>query len=194
MSDRFAYLVVDSKRFSFPRLADDMARYDVSLTNPATGLITALSLEGDEQPVLRPDLETAIVRGQKTTFQLWIGEGDDLVCEIRPRGPLVTEWYSFANPGHETSRLVRLFLRRFDTVDESGGLVLGVLDIEGSTAEFEWDAFPRQPESIPTGPSLIALTEENAKAVVAPSGYRRMRRGGLVLWVAEKYVQYAINH
>jgi len=186
MSDRSAYLILRDPGFSFARLAGDMEQFGVVLANPTTKQATSLSLEGEQLPTSAREIEAAIENKQEITFQFWIDGDDDLVCELRRRDSFITEWYSFANPGSKRGWLIHLFLNRFVSAASGGGLVLEVLDIDGATAEFDWDEFAKRPERIPIGASVIVLPETAAQDVVAPDDYVRLTVNGLAVWCASE--------
>jgi hypothetical protein len=100
---------------------------------------------------------------------------------LKRQEPFLTEWYSFANPDPNTAWLFSLFLARFLSVHALGGLILGVLDITGVTAEFDWDSFGRWPTEIPPDVSLLALSQSKVSSLSIPSTYDRLLRNGLLL-------------
>lgn len=184
MSDRFAYIIQEQPLFSFARLIAGMRKYGVDLPNPRTGEIRCLTPEGEGVSASARDIEEWIRAGWTVSFELWTENDDDLVCCVKTERPLLTEWYSFSNPESTAGRLVDLFLDRFAAVHEAGGLLLGVLDMEGVTAEFDWDGFQRQPRDLPPGASLVALPRARAAALSIPPGYQQIVRGDLLILCA----------
>lgn len=182
MSDRFALVVSKASVFS---LAEQIASFEaegIHLTNPVTARATALSDEGDDIPVTLVELNRMLTAEGRVTFQLWLAGDDSVVCGLRKHQDLMHETYHFANPGPLVPLLVSAFLKRFRVFAVRDGLIIGVVDLDGVTAEFDWAAGCIQPGSLLPRPDVIALPERSARSYTMPQGLGSLHAGRLMLY------------
>lgn len=170
-------------------LVADLRLANLTWTHPTHRTVTRLTTAGDAVVTDLPELARLVGLEGVATFQVWFGAGADVVCEVRvdePRG-LWTERYYFARPDDdETRRLVAAFARRVRRMRSAGVLQLGVVDLEGTTAEHNWPAVAasQRPVQIPPGATFVVIPADRAVVDHVPPGYDAHETGPLRAFAA----------
>ena len=83
MSDRFARFYQPMDRFDFLTLVDHWSTYGITLQNPHTHRVTAISVGGDQVETSPDLLKVTFSNSSPIIFQLWLNEDTDVTSSIR---------------------------------------------------------------------------------------------------------------
>ncbi|HEU4769069.1 MAG TPA: hypothetical protein VFS77_16915 [Pyrinomonadaceae bacterium] len=141
MSDRFARFYQPMDRFDFLTLVDHWSTYGITLQNPHTHRVTAISVEGDQVETSPDLLKVTFSNSSPITFQLWLNEDTDVTSSIRflSSHRVVEEYELDGLLESEMDRVLEIIVARFKLkAVETADLFL-VIDREGYTIDLDWD-------------------------------------------------------
>lgn len=142
MSDKFAFLYqssISDEEFNF--LEKAFKKAGISLTNPATCKIHALTDQGDVFFVSRKWISSKIQMKHPFSIQFWITDAIDIYFRLRFGEGFVVKEYSLDGLKEELDSIISILLEDFTHQACSKTFSYLVIDKIGVTQDFSWDDF-----------------------------------------------------
>jgi len=142
MPDAIAYIYVKRPAStSFDELVKDFESCGLTLVNPASGRITAISETGDQVEVSRNWLASKIGSAETVGFQWWFDQSTDLYCRFRFTPDVLVEEYALDGLGEKLTSVKEVLIGRFRKLVRNNSARGLVLDTSGVTEGYDWDDF-----------------------------------------------------
>ncbi len=142
MAKRFAYLYYETGYYvEFEEWVREFQRQGISLQNPMSKLITALSEVGEQISVSKDWLAQAQQIGNTFSFQWWLDSATDVYTRLRFLDDVVVEEYGLEGLGEQLHPIGNILKDRFINQLENNRVMGFVIDKYGITEDFDWDQF-----------------------------------------------------
>ena len=145
MARGFVTLVEQARGSGAPsEVLGTFERRGASLVNPASGKISTLTEDGDDQTTSEQDLRARLAANQAVTFKVWLAGGaNDAMCSVEVLQGVRSFYCSLRGLRAPQIEVVSAALfERFLTEVREGSALLFIKDVCGHTGDVPWHEFP----------------------------------------------------